>query len=675
MKKCFVACIAALSLTGCLEITEQIAGSPPDAGTPVVTCTPKTCAELNATCGAPDDGCGHSLGCGVCAGGFACSTTRSCVAIQTSTCSADGFCLEPGQLTTETLLGVYAVDDENVWVVGENGTVLHHTASAGWKRIALPVGVDPQLDLHDVKGFEPDVVWLVGENGTVLRYDARPGAGWTRFSLPQGTPTLTSIFGSSSSNIYVAGASTLLHFDGTTWTAETGPANVTLRDGAVLADGRLVVLADLEGATSLNVRAPNGSEWTPHSVFSSKWRLSVCPNGNVAVFGSYSGEGGHAQIFETTGWTETAQTDLHGGGQNGFDDGICTVGNKLWGVGSYELAATDSQKSVYLVQNSFKAIDASPSGVIWAVGTSGTIYRVGPDEKGERMHGPLSEGRTVLTGSSRSNVWLLSTDGSAEHFDGTSWTTVGSANSTWGEPFALINVEGVALEPNRVSMVGNRRLITEPSLYTFDGSQWQKEAVPFPPNITAVHLGRFGKSLVTVYRGYDTLETFTLIGNNGDWTPAQTENPYVLSLSSENELVAVSELTRTTSALYRWTSSGWSQLAISVPFVKNTWLNGPLNYAATAEGLYVNTHLGWQREEQLPNAVFTAVQGTGPNDIWAASYHWVNDTATQPQLFHFDGTKWSTIDFGSNVIIKTLYVSPTDVWALGYGGALLHKAR
>lgn len=677
MKNFFVACIAALSVTGCLEVTQQIAGSPPDAGQPVVTCVPKTCAELNATCGAPDDGCGHSLGCGVCASGFACSSTRSCVATQTGECSVDGFCLEPGQLTTETLLGVYAVDDETVWVVGENGTVLHRTASAGWKKLALPSGVEPHLDLYDVKGFEPGVVWMVGENGTVLRYDETPGKGWTRFTLPTATPTLLSVFGSSSTDIYAAGGNTLLHFDGNTWTSETSLANVNLRDGAVLPDGRVVLLSNFEGETSLWEREPNASTWTSHSVFNFKWRLSVCPNGNVAVFGSYSSEGGHDQVVETTDWTVVIERGLTGFGdsQYGFEDGVCTVGNKLLGVGSRELSGSENSPSLFLNQNSFKAIDATGTGVIWAVGTSGIVYRVGADQKLERMHGPLREGRTVLTGSSRSNVWLLSADGSAERFDGTSWTTVPSPDATWTDPFALLTIRGVALEPNRVSMVAYRSIFTEPSLYSFHGVNWLKESVPFQPRATNVYLGRFGKSLVTVYRAFDSEENFTLLENNGTWSQAPVETPFLMSLSSEDELVATSYLTGNSSALYRWTSSGWSELSSSLPNVNGTWINGPLGYAATDQGLYVHTHLGWSRETQLPNAVFTAVQGTSANDIWAAGYGVINGTTYEPLLFHFDGTKWSAVDLGANVLANTLYVSATDVWVLARGGSLLHKAR
>ncbi len=43
-------------------------------------CTPKTCEELEATCGAPEDGCGTALDCGACDEGSFCSENFACEA-------------------------------------------------------------------------------------------------------------------------------------------------------------------------------------------------------------------------------------------------------------------------------------------------------------------------------------------------------------------------------------------------------------------------------------------------------------------------------------------------------------------------------------------------------------------------------------------------------------------
>jgi hypothetical protein len=51
------------------------AGNPEGAAGDGSACTPETCSDLQATCGAVDDGCGHTLGCGSCAPPQTCGGT------------------------------------------------------------------------------------------------------------------------------------------------------------------------------------------------------------------------------------------------------------------------------------------------------------------------------------------------------------------------------------------------------------------------------------------------------------------------------------------------------------------------------------------------------------------------------------------------------------------------
>lgn len=676
MNKPFLTCLAALSLAGCLQTTQQIAGNLPDAGGPQVTCTPKTCADLAAACGSPDDGCGKPLSCGTCGSGFVCSSARTCVATQISTCSPDGFCLEAGQLTAETLRGVYAVDENRVWAVGDNGTVLRKS-STGWKRIALPVGVDPATHLLDVHGFGTDDVWVVGENGTALHYSDSVTGGWTNFSVAGGSPTLRAIFGTSESDVYIAGDS-LYHFDGGLLSGVPGPLNTQLYGGAVLPDGRLVVIgADADKSMGLFSREANGTTWTPRDTFPTKYRISLCGNGNVALFGSYSSEGGHVQTLETTGWTQVDEA-YGGGGQYGLDDGVCLYDNGIWSIGGRELreAATPAN-SLYLEQNSFRAVDATSTGVIWAVGTSGLVYRVQASERRlEKMHGPKTEGRTVLTASSSTNVWLLSSDGVSERFDGSSWTQVPSPNPMLkaGE-LVPAYVTGVAVEPNRVSLAANRRFNLDPVLYTHDGTEWKLEPVPFPNETQPIAVGHDGSKLVAIHRNYLKWEFKTVVQSaDGSWSTLSTQTPSLMSLYTLDSLVGV-QVDNNASSLYQWSSGGWVVLSPTLPIVNGVWVNGSLGYAATYEGLYSRTHVGWERDSRLPTSYFTAVQGTSANDIWAAGYGLINDTDYDNQLYHFDGTSWNSIKLGVNIPVRNMYVTATDIWLLLRGGTLLHKAR
>ncbi len=48
------------------------------SGQCVSSCTPKTCVQLGATCGAPSDGCGGVLSCGTCSAPYECSSSYTC---------------------------------------------------------------------------------------------------------------------------------------------------------------------------------------------------------------------------------------------------------------------------------------------------------------------------------------------------------------------------------------------------------------------------------------------------------------------------------------------------------------------------------------------------------------------------------------------------------------------
>jgi alpha-tubulin suppressor-like RCC1 family protein len=71
------------------------------------TCTPKTCSQLGAECGVIDDGCGHSLNCGMCGAGETCGaqqvnkcdpgicTPRTCISVGAECGTIDNGCGSP----------------------------------------------------------------------------------------------------------------------------------------------------------------------------------------------------------------------------------------------------------------------------------------------------------------------------------------------------------------------------------------------------------------------------------------------------------------------------------------------------------------------------------------------------------------------------------------------------
>jgi hypothetical protein len=112
--------------------------------------------------------------------------------------------------TTEDLRGIWGSSTGDVWVVGDQGTILHHGGwSTGWNPDVVPPGAS---DLTDVHGTAVDDVWAVGQDGQILHRDA---AGWS--FTPQSVG-LWSVRAVGPTDVYAFGeGGKIIHFDGASW--------------------------------------------------------------------------------------------------------------------------------------------------------------------------------------------------------------------------------------------------------------------------------------------------------------------------------------------------------------------------------------------------------------------------------------------------------------------------
>jgi hypothetical protein len=111
--------------------------------------------------------------------------------------------------TAVTLRGVFLPAAGNdVWVVGDGGTVLHSTNLGGaWAPVVVPISVN----YLGVWGSSGQDVYVVGELGVIL-HTVDGGATWAREAGP-GTATLRAVWGSGASNVYAVGDDgTVLHY-------------------------------------------------------------------------------------------------------------------------------------------------------------------------------------------------------------------------------------------------------------------------------------------------------------------------------------------------------------------------------------------------------------------------------------------------------------------------------
>lgn len=101
--------------------------------------------------------------------------------------------------------------NEPVWAVGEQGTIRRMTAGAArWEIVASPT----TENLHAIWGSRADDIWAVGDAGTILHWD---GSEWkssaAAFSLGK-KPNLRGVWGSAADDVWIVGDTAALHYTG-----------------------------------------------------------------------------------------------------------------------------------------------------------------------------------------------------------------------------------------------------------------------------------------------------------------------------------------------------------------------------------------------------------------------------------------------------------------------------
>lgn len=115
------------------------------------------------------------------------------------------------------LSAIWGSSANDVWAVGDKGTLRHHVAGdAQWQIVESPT----KNALHAVWGTSANDVWAVGDFGTILHFD---GTKWTESTaaLPinKKRPHLYGVWGSGPGDIWVVGDGIAMH--------STGPKAVT----------------------------------------------------------------------------------------------------------------------------------------------------------------------------------------------------------------------------------------------------------------------------------------------------------------------------------------------------------------------------------------------------------------------------------------------------------------
>lgn len=121
-----------------------------------------------------------------------------------------------------TLNGVWGSRTNDVWAVGDSGTIVHWNGTA-WSLVASGT----PYNLYGVWGAGANDVWAVGASGTILRWN---GTAWSSVQSPT-TNRLTAIWRRDDNDVWAVGGDKALRWSGTSWYSALGGLAGTVYNG------------------------------------------------------------------------------------------------------------------------------------------------------------------------------------------------------------------------------------------------------------------------------------------------------------------------------------------------------------------------------------------------------------------------------------------------------------
>jgi hypothetical protein len=119
-------------------------------------------------------------------------------------------------MQVEWLWNIWGLNDDDIWAVGPDGTVLHYDGAA-WELQASPV----TGDLRAMWGASSNDIYFVGDDSAIVHWN---GLELTEVEAPTEGKGYMDILGFDADNIYIImGAGGVIHYDGLEWKVVVQP--------------------------------------------------------------------------------------------------------------------------------------------------------------------------------------------------------------------------------------------------------------------------------------------------------------------------------------------------------------------------------------------------------------------------------------------------------------------
>ncbi len=563
--------------------------------------------------------------------------------------------------TAEALWSVWGTGPGNVYAAGLNRTLLHYDGIS-WTPVAgLPGGVTASTGLISVWGNSPNDIFVVGESETILHYD---GSSWTKQSTGATFESLFSVWGSGTSDVYAVGTNRkTVHYNGISWSVDaTVPASSSALEGIWGTSGTdIFVVGNVGSATT--ILHFNGASWTESDTtaigyinLQGIWGVSA--NNIYAV-----GTGGNILNFDGSAWQKTnsgSAANLYGiwgtAADNVFAVGtngtILRFGPTVQSTTTTTIIPTTTTTVFSTIPTTTTTIFSTststflPTSTTTMISTTTSIPIPGWNV--------MAQGMTFQTlwsvwGSSGSNVFAVGDGGTILHYNGTGW-----APSTFGST-ALLAVAGAG--ENDVHAVGaggtilhynGSSWITEPSYTGYD-----LKGIWVEPAIDSFVVGSGGTILHDNGTGWTAMSSAIATPLNAVWGSLSTD---VFAVGAGGVIL-------------HYDGTSWIPMTSGTGNELNgVWGSGPSDVFAVGfmgSILHYDGSVWSAMINPLPSMPLYSVWGSSDSDVYAVG--------AARTILHYNGTVWDTITTGSFENLWGVWGSASkDVFAVGYMGLILH---
>lgn len=552
-------------------------------------------------------------------------------------CSSDGFCWEAPLPQGETLHAAWAAAEDDVWMVGEHGVLLHYDGTN-----FRNVDAGTQAALLAVHGSAADDVWAVGSGGVVLHYD---GANWNSTdvsslidaSAGSMTGALYGVFAAAHDSVWAVGfsgvKSVILHFDGQSWTNQA----LSLTSDQIL--------RSVFGVSGQKVWAV-GDKGTILSFDGTQWTVDKSPT-QAALYSVHA-------LVDHDVWAVGANVALRWNGMAWSNVSTGLTGT-LQGVRVDIAAPPPSDAGTMMMTPTMMPADAGapqpPKGPwsVWAFSASGQVFRYNGTLWAELPSGTM----TAHDGVARlaSGVMLAVGDaGQIIRFDGDSRQDL--SRGTHGNHLSLWN------DGQNVWAVGD-------DIERRDDHGWQ--SVPRP-------------SERSLYGVWGDAQGLWAVGTAGSVARYQANAWKDVSVSAAGE-AWLHAVAGAGDSVWIVGEGGLTMVSAAGSFIKVTapvksnlldvWGADETNFWAVGEG---GTVLRWDGMSWLkvPTGAMggvvqnlRAVWGTGKDDLWVVG--------AESTILHWNGSRFETQSLGAKYTLNDVWGrAHDDVFAVGTGGVALH---